>query len=89
MNREEGAMMPKCVHSCRGLCAALSIAQKKEEEAIREYSEFAAECDYADVRLLLDQLIADRKRALNSLQKLDVLLKDRFAVIDDINDSFA
>ena len=89
MDRKERAMVPKCVHSCRGLCAALSVARKKEQEAIREYSEFAAECDYTDVRLLLNQLIVDRKRALNSLEKLDALLKDRFAIIDDINDSFA
>lgn len=82
-------MEPKCVHSCKGLCTALSVARKREQDTIREYQQFADECDYPDVRLLLDRLIADRQRALKSLEDLDTLLKERFAVIDRISDSFA
>ena len=55
-------MSPTCVHSCKGLCNARSAAVRREEEAIAEYRRFAGECDYPDVKLTLDSLVAERER---------------------------
>ena len=46
-------MDPKCVHSCRGLCRALEVAERREAEALASYREYAALCDYPDVRTMV------------------------------------
>ena len=82
-------MEPKCLHSCKGLCSALSVAEQSETQAITEYRRFAEECDYPDVRLLLGRLIVERERALHALQDVRSLLSERFATLDKISDNFA
>ena len=82
-------MEKKCVHSCKGLCNALEVAEHREREAIKEYREFAAECDYPDVRMLLEKLIGERERALQSLRAARDTLNVRFNTLDNISDSFA
>lgn len=82
-------MEQTCVHSCKGLCHALTVAEHHEEEALTEYRRFAAECDYPDVREVLDTLIADREKGLHFLRQKKELLMAKFNVIDRINDSFA
>jgi rubrerythrin len=82
-------METKCIHSCKGLCNALGIAEKREQEAIDEYRRYAGECDYPDVRLLLERLIAQRQQALDALRETRSVLEVRFATIDRISDSFA
>ncbi len=82
-------MEPKCVHSCKGLCSALSLAEQREETAIGEYRRFAEECDYPDVKVMLERLVSERQRALQALRDLQSLLTQRFATIDNISDSFA
>lgn len=88
-SEREMRMTEHCVHSCKGLCAALSVAEHREEEALREYRRFAAECDYPDVVLILNRLIAERAQALALLRAKRAELAERFNVIDRINDSFA
>ncbi len=82
-------MEPRCIHSCKGLCTALSVAEQREEQTITEYRRFAEECDYPDVRILLERLVAERQRALQALRDVRNLLTERFATVDRINDSFA
>ncbi len=82
-------MTVKCVHSCKGLCNALQVAELREQEAIRDYKEYAAQCDYPDVKDLLEDLILSREQALRSLRLKREALEVRFAMIDKINDSFA
>ena len=82
-------MTAKCVHSCKGLCNALQVAELREQEAIRDYKEYAAQCDYPDVKDLLEDLILSREQALRSLRLKREALEVRFAMIDKINDSFA
>jgi rubrerythrin len=82
-------MEKKCVHSCKGLCNALEVAEHREREAIKEYREFATECDYPDVRMLLERLIGERERALQSLRAAREMLNVRFNTLDNISDSFA
>ena len=82
-------MAQECVHSCKGLCSALSVAEHREEEAVKEYRKFASECDYPEVTDILNGLIADRERALRTLRDKRQELAEKFDVIDRINDTFA
>jgi len=82
-------MTPTCVHSCKGLCTALEVAEHREQEAIREYRKFVAECDYPDVRTILEDMLRDRERTLARLRELREILTVKFNAIDRINDSFA
>lgn len=78
-----------CAHSCKGLCRALEVAEQREVEAIKEFTAFAADCDYPDVRDMLLTLIRQRERTLHMLREKRAELTVRFATIDKINDSFA
>ncbi|HTR98312.1 MAG TPA: hypothetical protein VML00_01100 [Bacteroidota bacterium] len=82
-------MNSSCVHSCKGLCSALEVAEHREQEAVREYRKFAAGCDYPDVRLILEEMVRDRERALSRLRDLKEILAVKFNAIDRINESFA
>jgi len=82
-------MEKKCVHSCKGLCNALEVAEHRERESIKEYREFATTCDYPDVRELLERLIGERERSLESLRAAREMLNVRFNTLDNISDSFA
>jgi len=82
-------MNTTCVHSCKGLCTALEVAEHREQEAIREYRKFSGGCDYPDVRQILEELIRDRERALAVLREKREILTVKFNAIDRINDSFA
>ena len=82
-------MERKCVHSCKGLCNALEVAEHREREAIKEYRRFALECDYPDVRDMLETLIRDRERSLEVLREKREMIMVRFGTLDNINDSFA
>ncbi len=82
-------MKPKCVHSCKGLCNALEIAEHRESEAIKEYREFAETCDYPDVREILESLAREREKMLQILQEKRKILAVRFDTVDRINESFS
>jgi rubrerythrin len=82
-------MDSKCVHSCNGLCNALEVAEHREEQTIQEYRQYAAQCDYPDVKDLLEALIADRENALRLLREKREILLVKLNVTNRINDSFA
>jgi len=82
-------MNTTCVHSCKGLCGALTVAERREEEAVAEYRRYAQECDYPDVRLVLERLIGSREEALRTLREARAMLEARFDTLDRLNDSFA
>jgi len=82
-------MNTPCVHSCKGLCAALEVAEHREQEAIKEYAKYASSCDYPDVRAVLDELIGEREKALAFIRQKREILTVKFHAIDRINDSFA
>ena len=77
-----------CVHSCKGLCQALELAEHREEQALQEYGGFVGACDYPDVKLILEDLIRERERALALLREKRKVLTARFNMIDNINESF-
>ncbi len=80
-------MTTPCVHSCKGLCNALTVAERREEEAIREYREYAAGCDYPEVRDVLETLAREREKMLNFLREQRAVLEVKFATLDRINES--
>lgn len=82
-------MNTTCVHSCKGLCNALEVAEHRETESIKEYKRFAQNCDYPDVRALLEDLIKDREHSLRLLSEKRVMLQAKFDTLDNITDSFA
>ncbi len=77
-----------CVHSCKGLCNALTVAEHREEEALKEYQRFAEQCDYPDVKHMLERLIDEHQRALTLLHETRAALAARFATMDQMNESF-
>ncbi len=77
-----------CVHSCKGLCNALTAAEHREEEALKEYQRLAQQCDYPDVKHLLERLIEEHIRTLASLHETRAALEARFAIMDQMNESF-
>ncbi len=81
-------METKCVHSCKGLCQALEVAEHREEQALQEYRQFVSTCDYPDVKAILEELVRERERALVMLREQRKVLTARFNMIDNINESF-
>jgi rubrerythrin len=81
-------MKAECVHSCKGLCNALSVAEHREAEAIKEYREYATTCDYPDVKEILETLAREREKMLNLLREQRAILEVKFSTIDRINESF-
>lgn len=81
-------MTTPCVHSCKGLCNALEVAEHRETEAIKEYKRFAESCDYPDVRVLLEDLIKDREHSVRLLRDTRAMLQAKFDTLDQITDSF-
>ncbi len=81
-------MISTCVHSCKGLCNALVLAEQREAEAIREYREYAAGCDYPEVREILETLARERENMLTRLREQREVLEVKFATLDRINESF-
>ena len=77
-----------CVHSCKGLCTALGAAERREQDALEEYSRLAEECDYPDVRQLLERLVAEHQRTLGALRETRAMLEGRFDSLDRITESF-
>ena len=84
----EMEMKPTCVHSCKGLCAALEMAEHLEQEAISQYKRFADDCDYPEVRIVLKELVTEREKALQLLVEKRQILTGKFDALDRINESF-
>lgn len=81
-------MKTSCVHTCRGLCNALTLAERREAEAISEYRGYAEGCDYPEVREILESLVRERERMLALLREKRETLEARFATLDQIGESF-
>lgn len=81
-------MEVQCIHSCRGLCNALTIAEHRELSAIKEYQTFLDQCNYPDVQGILRELIAQHQKTLGMLQGKRAELTEKFNILDNINENF-
>jgi hypothetical protein len=82
-------MTANCVHSCKGLCNALTLAEQRERQAINEYRDYAMQCDYPEIREILETMARERERMLAFLQEKRAVLEVKFTTIDRINESFS
>ena len=84
--------MPKtsvqCAHTCKGLCTALEIALLREKEAILQYDALRDECDYPDVKTILNELIIHRQKSIRMLEEAKALIKTKFDVLEQIQEGF-
>lgn len=81
-------MEVQCIHSCRGLCNALTVAEHRELSAIKEYQTYLDQCNYPDVQAILRDLIGQHQKALGMLQGKRAELAEKFNILDNINESF-
>jgi hypothetical protein len=81
-------MEVQCIHSCRGLCNALEVAEHRELSAIKEYQTYLDRCNYPDVQAILKEMISQHQRTLSLLQGKRAELTEKFAILQDINESF-
>ncbi len=79
---------PKCVHGCKEFCTALEIAALREKEAILQYDSLRDECDYPDVKVMLNELIIQRQKSIRLLEEVKTLMKSKFEVLGQIQDGF-
>ncbi|MBS4027781.1 MAG: hypothetical protein KGZ58_03995 [Ignavibacteriales bacterium] len=77
-----------CDHNCKGHCNALDIALNHERQAILEYAAFRDECNYPDVRAMLNELILRQEKTLRLLEETKAALHARFEVLDQVQESF-
>ena len=77
-----------CHHTCRGRCNAVEIAAAQEKEAILQYAALRDECTYPDVKMILNELILQRQKSIRLIDELRGRLKERFEVLDQIQDGF-
>ncbi|MGH9425672.1 MAG: hypothetical protein ACRD2L_05115 [Terriglobia bacterium] len=82
-------MRSRCIHSCRGLCTALEVAEHHEAEMIREYRQYLDSCDYPEVRDILGELIRSREKELQLLREKREILRVKFDTLDSVNESFS
>lgn len=81
-------MEVQCIHSCRGLCNALTVAEHRELSAIKEYQTFLEQCNYPDVQAILKELITQHQRTVSLLQGKRTELTEKFNILENINESF-
>ena len=78
----------KCAHGCKEFCTAIEIATLREKEAILQYDALRDECDYPDVKAILNELILQRQKSIRLLEEAKLLMKSKFEVLDQIQDGF-
>ncbi|HUN65020.1 MAG TPA: hypothetical protein VMW43_02895 [Bacteroidota bacterium] len=79
---------PRCSQSCRDLCNAMEYASKAEKEAILQYAYFRDACNYPDVKTILNELIIQKKKSIELLEKTKETLRSKFEVLDQIRTGF-
>lgn len=77
-----------CSHTCKEYCTALEMAELREKEAILEYGALRDQCTYPDIKAMLNELIIERKRSIELLEKTKGLLHSRFDVLNQVREGF-
>lgn len=77
-----------CSHTCKEYCTALEIATLREKEAILQYGSLRDECNYPDIKAMLNELIMERKKTIELLERTKENLRSRFAVLDQVREGF-
>ena len=78
----------ECLHTCKGFCNSLEIATLREKEAIIQYDSLRDECNYPDVKAILNELIIQRQKSIKLLEEAKLLMKSKFEVLAQIQDGY-
>ncbi len=78
----------RCAQSCKELCAAVETASATEKEAILRYAYFRDACTYPEVKTILNELIIQKKKSIELLERTKEMLRNRFEVLDQIRAGF-
>ena len=78
----------ECAHNCKEFCTALETAMQREKDAILQYGALRDQCDYPDVKILLNELILQRQRSIGLLMETKALIKSKFEVLDQVREGF-
>ena len=77
-----------CSRACKEYCTAIELAATREREAILQYGALRDECTYPDVKTMLNELILERKKSIELLEKTREYLRTRFETLDQVRDAF-
>jgi rubrerythrin len=77
-----------CAHSCKSYCNAIELAALREKEAILQYGALRDECEYPEVKTMLNELIIEKKKSIELLERTKSVLRSKFEVLDQIRDGF-
>ena len=78
----------RCAQTCAGVCSALNAALAQEREAILTYGALRDQCTYPEVKIMLNQLILDRKKTIELIETTSESIRSRFATLHDVQESF-
>ncbi len=78
----------ECAHNCKEFCTALETAMQREKDAILQYGALRDQCDYPDVKILLNELILQRQRSIGLLVETKTLIRSKFEVLDQVREGF-
>ncbi len=78
----------RCAQTCAGVCTALTAALAQEREAILTYGALRDQCTYPEVKIMLNQLILERKKTIELIEATAEALRTRFAALHDVQESF-
>ncbi|MGA2622879.1 MAG: hypothetical protein ABSF91_03420 [Bacteroidota bacterium] len=77
-----------CTHTCKEYCTALELAALREKEAILEYGALRDECSYPDIKTMLNELIIERKKSIELLERTKEAIRTKFEVLDQVREGF-
>ncbi len=77
-----------CTHSCKETCTALDLASASEKNAILKYGELRDQCTYPDVKLMLNDLIIQKQKSIELVERTRELLRSKFSTLDMIREGF-
>jgi len=78
----------ECARTCAGVCTALNAALVQEREAILRYGSLRDQCTYPEVKIMLNQLILERKKTIELIEATTESLRARFGTLHDVQESF-
>jgi hypothetical protein len=78
----------ECAHTCKGFCTAIELATLREKEVILQYGALRDECGYPEVKAMLNELIIEKKKSIELLERTKSVLRSKFEVLDQIREGF-
>lgn len=78
----------QCKQTCREVCTAIEIANTYEKRAILQYASIRNVCTEPDVKMMLNELIIQKQKSIELLERTQAMLHTKFEVLDQIRNGF-